>query len=367
MNTNRVGGTGFQPVGCTLFAMVCALVAVATAAAAPTEIPGVPGATRIAFDMPVDGQALPSTRNRQTNQRTYFLPTFFKKEFWRDHWQKKMDAGELKDKSFIWCDQNGDGKQQLEEVELFDDKPYGGNPFGAPFFGNWVGYDLTLWTNKVRLAPSRFTDKAVPIYEAKAMQPFDYGKLAPVYRKSFTVRLGASANAKPDYGGTSIQTTDGNLVLEGQPYVVKPDLSIKGGSPTFDAKPRNGQSWDRRELPTDYVPPIPGRIMDQPLHFVGSAITRSPAGEVAMLNGNNGQWFIFSCQDGVLLGEIFTGRDGSWSTGLEPKRGMDVTGRKQDWECFFGHFTGADNGKYYVVAGHTSMPSAGSRAWTTIA
>jgi len=299
--------------------------------------------------------AVDSTTNRQTRVKTFFLPTFLKKSFWADHWQKKFDAGELKDKSFIWCDRNGDGQQQLDEVELFDNKPFRGDPFGAPFFGNWCGPDLVVWTGRARLAPSRFTDKGVPIYESRNMRPFDYAKLAPVYRRSFTVRSGATANAKPDYGGTSIIAADGSLVLEGQPYLVKPDLALKGGPlPGYvPPVPRGAtQPTTRSDVPSDFVPPIHGRIMDQPLHFVGSAMTRSPVGEVAMLNGNNGQWFLWGVQDCVLLGEIFTGKDGSWSTDLKPQRGMDVTGRKQDWECFFGHFTRGDDGRYYVVAGH---------------
>jgi hypothetical protein len=179
----------------------------------------------------------------------------------------------------------------------------------------------------------------VPIYESKAIRPFDYSELAPVYRASFTTGRGGTANAKPNYGGASIVTHSGSLALEGQPYVVRPDGTLKGGPVAAE--------------PSDYIPPIAGLIMDQPLHFVGSAMTDSPVGEVAMMNGNNGHWFVVGVEDCVLLGRIFTGREGSWSTNLPEERGMEVTHRKQDWECFFGHFLRAHNGNHYVVAGHT--------------
>jgi hypothetical protein len=301
--------------------------------------------------------------NRRTRERTYTLSVFLGKPHWNGYWQRKMDAGELKDKAFLWSDHNGDGLPQVEEVEQVDFKPYGGDPFGAPFFGSWVGPSLEVWTRRSRIAPRSITDKGVPIYRAADLAVFDHAKLAPVYRRSFTVRLGSSANAKPDYGATSIIAADGSLVLEGQPYLVAPDLTLKGGplagyvppaprTPATKGAPASRPA-SPSAVPTDFVPPIFGKIMDQPLHYVGTAMTRSPAGEVAMLNGNNGRWFIMSVQDRVLLGEIFTGESGSWSTDLAPRRGEDVTGRKQDWECFFGHFTRADNGRYYVVAGHT--------------
>jgi len=255
---------------------------------------------------------------------------------WADHWLSQDLAG----KSFIWCDRNGDGGYQVEEVELFTAEQVGANnrPFRSAYWGNWIGPDLTFWGRSARLAPSRFTDAGVPIYEAQNVQPFDYDQLAPIYRESFTTGQGATANAKPNYGASSIVTEGGSLILEGQPYVVQPDITLKGGP--LDVKP------------SGYAPEIAGRIMDQPLHYLGTAVTDSPAGEVAMLNGNNGQWFVMSVPDRVLLGTVFTGRDGGWSTDLPDRRGVEVTHRKHGWEAFFGHFIRGHDGRYYVVAGH---------------
>jgi hypothetical protein len=227
----------------------------------------------------------------------------------------------LKGKSFIWCDHNEDGDYQVEEVELVDEAALGlSNPFGPSYWGNWIGDGLVIATPSARLAPSRFSEKrGVPIYEAKKIQPFHYGKLAPVYGKS---------------EGRSIVTSDGNILVAHEPYVVLPDLTIKGGAP--EAKP------------SSFRPPVAGRRLGGH-HFVGSAVTKSPVGEVVAYNGTS--WMFESAQDRVLIGQVFTGETGGWSTDLKAERGADVTGRKHAGETFFGHFVKAQNGNYYTVAG----------------
>jgi len=130
---------------------------------------------------------------------------------------------------------------------------------------------------------------------------------------------------------------DGSWIQAGQPYRVLPDLTIAGGP--VDVQP------------TDYIPPINGERINHALHYGGTAVTDSPVGEVAVLVGNHGVWSVTSVRDRVLLDQIFTGKEGGWSTDLPAERGIEVTGRKHDWETFFGHFTKAHDGSYYAVAG----------------
>ncbi|HUT35082.1 MAG TPA: hypothetical protein VNE39_16445 [Planctomycetota bacterium] len=263
--------------------------------------------------------------------KAYNSPFLLKKECWKAHWLGQ----DLTDRSFIWCDRNGDGKYQVEEVEVFDWREFGGDPFATVYWCNWLGPDLTFWGKSARLAPSRFTQQGVPIYEKAKIQPFDYRKLSPVCMA--TLRIGM--RAKPGYEGSSIVLSDGSLAIEAQPYVVQPDLTLLGGP--LDAKP------------SSFIPPIQGVVVDNPLHYVGTAATKSPVGEVAVLLGNGGRWFVLGGRDPILLGWFFTGKEGGWSTDLEPKRGIEVTHRSLGGECFFGHFVKAHNGNYYVVAGHT--------------
>jgi hypothetical protein len=252
---------------------------------------------------------------------------------WRDHWLKQ----DLSDSSFIWSDLNEDGIGQIEEVQLFKNADVmggmKGKPFDRAYWGNLGGQDLTFWGRSARLTPTRFTPKGVPVFEKAKIQPFDYASLAPTYLANQVSGMAA----KPSFGNASMVARDGSLVVETQPYLVRPDLTILGGPV--------------KEKPSEYVPKILGKILNNPLGFVGSAPTKSPVGEVAVVNGDNGQWYLWSVQNGVLLDEFFTGTKGGFSGLTDPKRGMDITDYKQDFETFSGYFTAALDGKYYVIAG----------------
>ena len=231
---------------------------------------------------------------------------------WRTYWLKQ----DLADASFIWCDLHGDGKYHVEDVQLFKNKDVmggaEGKPFDAPFWGCFAGPDLTFWGSpSARLAPTRFSDQGVPVFEKAKIQPFRYEDHASISMAN----IRANAAAKRDYGGTMMVAQDGSAVYEGQPYNVAPDLMIKGGPIT--------------EKPSDFTPRIAGTILDNPLSYVGSAATKSPVGEVAMINGDNGHWFLWAVPYNVLPGEIFTGREGGFGDITDPQRGLDVTHRKQ--------------------------------------
>jgi hypothetical protein len=243
------------------------------------------------------------------------------KECWKAHWQ----AQDLKGKSFIWCDRNDDGGYQVEEVELVNDADFGrGGPFASAYWGNRCGADLTFWGPNARLAPSRFTEKGAPIYEARNLQPFNYYSVMPGYPR---LRRGET--------NITQVTQDGCLVTGGQPYRVGPDLKIRGGQAGVK--------------PSDYVPPVPGE-MSSGLSYVGDVLTQSPLGELGVLNGSGGVWYVVSMKDNLLVGKCFTGKEGNWSS-LYPKRGMEVTHYRHDGETFFGDFIKAHNGNYYAVAG----------------
>jgi len=252
---------------------------------------------------------------------------------WRSHWL----AQDLEDSSYIWCDLNDDGRGQVEEVQLFKNEAATGDakrpPFEGPYWGSFAGADLTFWGPRARLAPTRFTPGGAPVYERQAIQPFDYERLAAVYPANTVF----STRAATGFGGVGMVAADGSLVLTGQPYVIGPDLQIKGGPPETG--------------PSEFMPRIVGKVVDNPLSFTGSGPTKGDVAEVAMINGVNGRWAVWGVQEGVMLGEIFTGRDGGFGEITHPKRGMDLTGRKNDYETFFGYFTTADDGKHYAISG----------------
>ncbi|MFW6161321.1 MAG: hypothetical protein ACODAJ_01050 [Planctomycetota bacterium] len=150
-------------------------------------------------------------------------PFLLRKECWKRHWM----AQDLRDRSFIWCDRNGDGACQVEEVELFPDGDYRKGPFEAVYWCNWLGPDLTFWGPHARLKPSRFTDKGVPIYESTRLEPFDYGAIAP----TCTSLMRCGMRAKPGPGAASTVLCDGSLIIEGQPYCIQDNMTPVGGMP----------------------------------------------------------------------------------------------------------------------------------------
>ena len=247
------------------------------------------------------------------------------KPSWRKHWAQF----DLRGKLFLWCDQNDDGKYQMDEVELFE-LPDAGRPFA----NLTVGPDLSLWGNAIRLKPHRFTPSGAPLYRVKDIQPFDYDKLAPHYPRNYT--CAGSKSAKPHYFGFKYICQDGSMVQEGQPYIVRDDGTILGG--------------EVRTRPSDYLPPIQGLVPNTTWSFPGGAMTKSQVGEIAIVNSMNGYWYVWAPQYGVCIGSFFTGQTGGWSY-FKPRRGEDVSGRKHYWEGWHGDFVKGVDGNYYAQGG----------------
>lgn len=257
---------------------------------------------------------------------------FLEKSVWRDHF-----AGmNLMDHYFIWCDHNDDGMYQIDEVELFTKEQWeakGGE--GRPPTRGTFGPGLSLVGRYFRTEPYDFTPGGVPLYRFEDFENFSYDQLAPHYRANYT--LGGSTSAKPYYGGHRHVMSDGSVIKEAQPYVIQPDGTIKGGPVTTQ--------------PSDYLPPINGSVINQFWRFAGGTVSQSPVGEVVAINSNNGYWYLWGAELGMVIGTFFDGSEGGWNSGLRAVRGTDVTGRKHDWEGWGAYFVRADNGNCYAVAG----------------
>jgi hypothetical protein len=248
---------------------------------------------------------------------------FLEHDVWKAHWAKLN----LNGKYFVWCDLNEDGMYQVEEVQLADTSSL------PRMSGGTFGPDLSLWGSTYRWKPRSFTPKGVPVYQLEDIEPFDYDSLASHYPRNYT--LSGPTSAKPTYGAFRYVSTDGYLVQEGQPFVVKPDGTILGGEP-----PKS----------SEYIPPISGQVVQTAWSWAGGAQTESPVGEIAIINSFKGAWHIWAVKHGVMLGRFFTGEEGTFN-GLDPVRGMDVTKRYMGWEGWHADFVKGTNGKYYAQGG----------------
>lgn len=251
-----------------------------------------------------------------------------KKDVWNKHWGKF----DLEGKRFIWCDANGDGLYQVEEVELYDPKAKGVDDRALATLA--MGNDFSFWSKGLRWKPRTITSKGVPIFKSEDIEAFDYDTLAPHYPRNYT--LAGKTSAKPTYTGFKYITAKGRLIQEGQPYIVEPDGTIMGGAP--DMKP------------SEYIPPVFGRVLHTPWGYSGGAVTKSEIGEVVHSYSMNGYQFIWAADYGMVVGHVLNGSDGGWKY-IEPVRGMDVTGKKFAWEGWFGGFMQAHNGNYYLQGG----------------
>ncbi len=129
----------------------------------------------------------------------------------------------------------------------------------------------------------------MPVYDSKHIERWSYSRLAPHYPRNYT--LGGPTSAKPGYSGFLIPLQTAGAILEAQPYIVDADLSLRGGA--VDDKP------------SDFLPLIDGEVLNKPYKFVGSAVTDSPVGEVAMVNSVDGTWYLWSVDLGVAVATLF--------------------------------------------------------------
>jgi len=252
------------------------------------------------------------------------------KPSWRDHWAN-MD---LTDRYFIWADRNDNQQYEIDEVEMIHADQWEAGD--RPPTGGTIGPGFVLHGGR-RWAPDSFTPGGVPVFSfaGAAKAPRFYNREAiPHYGRNYT--LGGPTSAKPGYGDFKHITDDGKLIREGQPFVVMPDGSVMGGTPP---------------TPSDFVPRIDGTVLNQPWKFTGGARTQSPLGYVAMVNSNNGYWYAWSADLGVIVATLFDGTDGGWH--FPAKRGHDAAGAKHSWECWGGDFIKGHDGNYYTVAGKT--------------
>jgi len=213
-----------------------------------------------------------------------------------------------------WADKNGDALVQAEELQIMP-SPTGGG-FGT-YWGGFPAPDLTqywpsgngLWAFPV----SGWTECGAPIYDLTKAHKF--------------------ADLLGEVGFLGVDAAN-RVLIRGQPIMAfRPDGSVDWTYPSeFAMHGRPG-------------PPAPGRIVE--VHRITGLADLPPAaggGQIYAMNGNNGEWY-FLTTDGLFVQHIFA------DIRVGGHRGPEYVISQ---EAFGGYFCRAtDDGKYYVVAGHT--------------
>jgi hypothetical protein len=228
----------------------------------------------------------------------------------------------------LWVDKNGDGLVQPEEIEVSEP--------GYAISGGWGSGNATL---KMRfllaqgqqkkqfsvatLAPRGFLPSGAPDYRlaesleaAKPLRPASETSGPPVYDVQATAQDGFGrllVNASP----MRAFDADGRLLWS----IPNPWIGVHGS----------------------HASPLPETgVMQGALFFLGTAKMDSQ-GDVTIVNGNHGRFFVITT-DGLYLDEMF--------------KDVRVTQQADAYliggECFGGCFgrNGAD-GRYYLQSGHT--------------
>jgi hypothetical protein len=228
----------------------------------------------------------------------------------------------------IWADADGDGKEQEGEVSV---RPEPVDLWGKGWTG-WVNEDLSVgaWLPRSKrstiLEVSSFTACNAPRYDIDA----------------------ALAKWKGGGGGRASADKRGLLTIH--------EKLLTCLDPT-DGRVR----WT---YPNTYsgvhgshyaTPPEPG-LLRGAFACVGTAALPAPLGDIWVLNGNCGEWYMFN-GDGFFVAQLFQGDPFKQKFPEQPVRGavLDAAPPGLGGEDFGGHLRQGADGKVYIQAGKTGL------------
>jgi hypothetical protein len=235
--------------------------------------------------------------------------------------QAALGVKSLRETDFLWCDLNGDGQVQANEVTLL---PRTGNMYAGDTFTNF-NRDLGIQCGKRRYEVKQFLPSGVPVYEVKY---FPKLKGLTLYRM--------------DDGNFHTMGRHSNETLmtpEGKPIWTYPaeGWTVEG---TVEAKPYT-----------------PEQVVSQ-YYMAGHDTTHAgDLGEFFAFHTNMGSWNLWTA-DGMLAGTIFNDQrlDGlrQWHMN-EHERGMRLDDITIGQEHFQANICRTSDNHYYAVAGHNHV------------
>lgn len=226
----------------------------------------------------------------------------------------KFGGKALTDYRFIWCDRNGDGAVQAEEVTLI--------PIGKFHSVSNFNLDLGVQGGNLRYEVKEFLPNGVPVYEEKELPALKGGYLYRLANGTF-YRMGSDG------------LFEGALEPDGTVLWTYPQEGNPGTHALEHARPYT-----------------PDQIVSQ-FMIVGHETAAGGLGEFVVCNTNVGCWNVWSA-DGLLAGTLFrdfrSGRSRPWSM-RDHARGTVWEDLTVGQEHFNGYLCKAED-KFYAVAGH---------------
>ncbi|CAF0694318.1 FlgD immunoglobulin-like domain containing protein [Candidatus Methylacidithermus pantelleriae] len=232
--------------------------------------------------------------------------------------------------TFLWVDQNGDGRVQAEEIVFFSKEERGGPDFrsgwlpavASDFSIGWVAETegmMTVW----RIPCSGWSAVGAPVYRLEDARRVLVDRRRPV----------------PDAASCWFDSR-GNLLVNHDPLeMISPDGKVLWQYPN---------PWPGVHGSVTAPQSHPGRLIG-PLYVLGSADVGPEVGEVFCLSGNMGERYLFTV-DGLFVAALFHDcRAAPDSLPSRIIRGARLDGTTAGGEPFGGQFfRNPIDGAYYL-------------------
>jgi len=231
---------------------------------------------------------------------------------------------------YVWSDLNGDEKIQDNEVQAFPQES------GYKGFSGWtylMSPDFSLYTKAHALAPARFTDSGIPVYDMSKIQ-----------KLNVTLEGGSSPFMRL---GQHLFKTDDRSNEKGEGFLGWHTFADLTGK-TIARYKTSGQGVHGSMNQPVYGP---GQPLGE-LFVSGVVHVNDDIGSVLATHGNLGQAYFFT-EDGLFISHIFKdARNNPRAKGPSVIRGDDWTDITMEQECFGGWFGKQNDGVIRYMHGH---------------
>lgn len=234
----------------------------------------------------------------------------------------------------VWADRSGDGLVQPDELAFstpaIDGKPAALNGFywgTLPDAEGTINFLAGSSNALVKFPVTAYTPGGAPVYDAARLQILKVDSAVPLGNDA-AMMIGGEK-------GTVYINQDPLLAVDARGKVLftypSHHVSVHGSHTAKASRP--------------------GYLIG-PSAFLGTADMGGDIGEVAYLNGNLGENYLFT-SDGLYIQSLFKDTRGYFDTPTQAVKGMSMDAITAGGESFGGNFIKTADGKTYVILGST--------------